>query len=304
MKAIGQLRRNIEMQKKAIEINRTNALTATDLLQEININLEKLISVDQKVEYQSYMTGHKRKPNKYEGLIKRHKVHFERLELRKYVDTIDSFEYNWLQLAAEFEAVLLSSDLPVIIRQPYIDEAKYKGSVSDSEWANLVNSDKHNIYMDLIACLVSEFPNNYKAYKAEGLKELEHALDCHKNGHFSGACINIMRAAIHLKNLERQKFEVFEQSGRAQQDSGRSVGSNTRKSPYEFFFPRLQQISREVRKSHPFKTKADCYALIAEKANKEFKKELNNKNLAKLKNSQIKEWVRSKKLILESRIKK
>lgn len=293
------------MQKKAIEINRTNALTATDLLQEININLEKLISVDQKVEYQSYMTGHKRKPNKYEGLIKRHKVHFERLELRKYVDTIDSFEYNWLQLAAEFEAVLLSSDLPVIIRQPYIDEAKYKGSVSDSEWANLVNSDKHNIYMDLIACLVSEFPNNYKAYTAaEGLKELEHALDCHKNGHFSGACINIMRAAIHLKNLERQKFEVFEQSGRAQQDSGRSVGSNTRKSPYEFFFPRLQQISREVRKSHPFKTKADCYALIAEKANKEFKKELNNKNLAKLKNSQIKEWVRSKKLILESRIKK
>lgn len=256
MKATGQLRRNIEMQKKAIEINRTNALTATDLLQEININLEKLISVDRKVEYQSYMTGHKRKPNKYEGLIKRHKVHFERLELRKYVDTIDSFEYNWLQLAAEFEAVLLSSDLPVIIRQPYIDEAKYKGSVSESEWANLVNSDKHNIYMDLIACLVSEFPNNYKAYTAaEGLKELEHALDCHKNGHFSGACINIMRAAIHLKNLERQKFEVFEQSGRAQQDSGRLLEVIRESRITSFFFLGYNKFLERLEKAIPLKQK-------------------------------------------------
>ncbi len=293
------------MQKKAIEINRTNTFTAIDLLKEININLEKMTLVDKKVEYQSYMTGHKRKPDKYEGVVKRHKQHLKRFEVTSYVDTVDSFEYNWLQVAAEFESVLLLSDLPVIIRQPYIDNAKYKGSVPDEEWTHFIHSGEHNIYMDLITCLANEFPNNHTAYTAaEGLKELEHALECHKNGHFSGACINIMRAAIHLKNLERQKYEAYEHSGRAQQDSGRSANNEKRKSRYHKFFLDLQKITTEVRKEHPSKSNSSCHEIIAQRANKLFKGDLEELNLDPFTAEKVKDWIRGKNFTLESKIRK
>lgn len=295
------------MQKKAIEINRTNTLTATDLLEEININLEKQALVDKEVEYQSYKVGHKRKPNKYEGVIKRRKQHLKKPkpDLSNFVDTIDSFEYNWLQLAADFEEVLLSSDLPVIILQPYIDKAIYKGFVLDKEWTDLVQSDECQIYVDLVACLESEYPSNHIAYTAaEGLKELEHALGCYKNGHFSGACINIMRAAIHLKNLERQKYEAYEHSGRAQQDSGRSASNAKRKSEYHIFFPDLQKITTEVRAENPSKGQSECHKIIARKANEAFKDDLAKKELDLFTAGKIKDWIRNKKFILESKTKK
>lgn len=154
-------------------------------------------------------------------------------------DLVDSFYFNWLQLAVFFESTLKAEGF-----YSHIRACDSPIRVSDGvPFYNLNQEDRRaalkqdNYISDYKKYFERKSSKNPIAYTAiEGLTEMLSAYKWALNDGFSGASVHLMRAAICLKNLETQKLERLHHIGRIKTEKS----SDKKSSKYDDEIPLMQ----------------------------------------------------------------
>lgn len=179
-----------------------------------------------------------------------------REEMEHNSELIDSFYFNWLQLAVFFESVLKDEGI-----HSHIRVCSSPIRLSDGVPLFELNKNERRVAIDE-GDFVSDYkkyfelkpPKNPMTYTAiEGLTEMLHAYKWALNDGFSMASAHLMRAAIILKNLEIQKLERLHHIGRIKSEkSGGKKGSK-----YDGDIPEIQKVIDDYLKAKKGKVVSD-----------------------------------------------
>ncbi len=171
-------------------------------------------------------------------------------------DLVDSFYFNWLQLAVFFESTLKAEGF-----YSHIRACDSPIRVSDGvPFYNLNQEDRRaalkqdNYISDYKKYFERKSSKNPIAYTAiEGLTEMLSAYKWALNDGFSGASVHLMRAAICLKTLQTQKLERLHHIGRIKSEkSGGKKGSK-----YDGDIPEMQKVIDDYLKAKKGKAVSD-----------------------------------------------
>ena len=171
-------------------------------------------------------------------------------------DLVDSFYFNWLQLAVFFESSLKAEgfyshiracDSPIRVS----DGVPFYDLNQEDRRAALKQDNYTSDYKKYFERKSSQSPIAYTAI--EGLTEMLHAYKWALNDGFSMASVHLMRAAIILKNLEIQKLERLHHIGRIKSEkSGGKKGSK-----YDGDVPEMQKVIDDYLKAKKGKAVSD-----------------------------------------------
>lgn len=279
------------------KIKTTNLETATTKF--LNLNRQYEIYTGKKHKRSHNYVVESSSGSTYEGDIVRNEYSIEGeveekcLNFEKALKMFDSFEFQYLQVAAQLEAPLLHFGLPVDVSCKYLSNGKCFTELGKEEWAKHAqkliaqyqNGDSKNLGI---------YNNLYEFFKAErkdiigadreriiwaihGLEDLNNARNSVKKGDFESACVEILKASLKLKTLEGFNWQLQRLMGKGLQERAKNAVRDSNHSLDEGDRANIQALADTVTCEFPNKSKLERCRLIAMRFNSQFpdaKKEL------------------------------
>ena len=184
-------------------------------LKQLKSKLPSSTHKNSKKEYAKYSvyTSSSKTGNLTKGYIERNKF---KVGVSDASDTfesksiVDSFNFNWLQMAVIFQSVLIEKRLPSELK---VFDAFIR--LSDGVMFDFLSLEEKKAAMseddytyDYLYYLEKKKPDDYLAYSAmEGFKEMYNALNCTKYNSYEQASVYLMRASLSMKSLITQQME-------------------------------------------------------------------------------------------------
>lgn len=285
------------------ELRTTNSDTATMKFKKLMSDFEKCLSSSEPKEIDTHTL--KTANKEYPSDVVNKKFSIKDDKLKDAISMDNSLFFRFMQIAKEFESILLELGLPVDVNASYVKKCESLDNYSHDEICQ-INADGR-LYFSLQKCIDVEMttfdPEEKAKIKAaiDGLKCMEEGRQRIINGSPEFACVAFLQAAIHLKTLALLKNEKEKLVGRSQISSGRSntaINENTgRPSLRKYLGEPIQKEIDNYLHRHSCATDNQVFRHVVQKFNKEtvgeFISDLELKN-KKLTISTLKSWKQKK----------
>lgn len=287
------------------EFRTTNLHTATERVKKLRAEWEECLESNKPERVHTYDIKTTNKAHLSDVVRKEYPINFDKLT--KIQEIENSLEFQFMQVASEFETILLDMDLPVDVNVKYANKCDYREKYSADTWREIVYDQESRIYGSLQKCIDIEMSIDdplAKELVRTAINGLERMKDARKRillGNYEFACVAILQAAIELKTLELLKTQKERLVGRSQILSGRSntaTNENTgRPSLSKYIEEPMQKEIDNYLREHSSASDNQVFRHVVQKFNKETcEKYISNPDIKykELTISTLKSWKRKK----------